>query len=197
MDFIIVHGSPGNGKTTIAKELHRRLESPWFEFGWIPEFTQKNPYTRITQKEEEQMSFENLVLVCKNYIAHGFENILLTDLDDIRMLDIPQVFKEYRYVIITLYSESDDVLKERILTRDNGNDFRNWEESLKTNQLILNRKTLPNEYRIRSDNQAPEQIGDIAMKILNEHTQNTSFHINDYNRGDYFTYIAGYSHEKL
>ena len=100
MDFIIVHGSPGNGKTTIAQELHRRLKSPWFEFGWIPEFTQKNPYSNISQKEEEQMSFENLVLVCKNYINHGFENVLLTDFDDIRMLDIPQVFKEYNYVII-------------------------------------------------------------------------------------------------
>ena len=197
MDFIIVHGSPGNGKTTIAQELHKRLQSPYFEFGWIPEFTQKNPYTNISQKEEEQMSFENLVLVCKNYINHGFENILLTDLDDIRMLDIPQVFKEYNYVIITLYSENDDVIKERILTRNSGNDFRNWEESIKINQLIMNRKTLPNEYRIRSDNQNPNQIGDIIIEILNEHKQNTYFCSNDYSKDNYFTYVSGYSHEKL
>ena len=101
------------------------------------------------------------------------------------------------YVIITLYSENDDVIKERILTRNNGNDFRNWEESIKTNQLIMNRKTLPNEYRIRSDNQNPNQIGDIIIEILNEHKQNTSFYSKDYNKDDYFTYIAGYSHEKL
>lgn len=197
MDFIIIHGSPGNGKITIAKELHKRLESPWFEFGWIAEFTQKNPSTKITQKEEEQMSFENLVLVCKNYQKHGFENILLTDLDDIRMLDIPQVFREYRYVIITLYSEDDGVIKERILTRDNGNDFRNWEESIRTNRLIMNRKTLPNEYRIRSDNQTPKQIEKIIVEILNEHRQNNSFNNNDYDKEDYYTYIAGYSYERL
>lgn len=196
MDIIVVHGSPGSGKTTIAQELHRRLESPWFEFGWIPEFTKKNPYTNISQRDEEQMSFENLVLVCKNYIKHGFENVLLTDFDDIRMLDIPQLFKEYNYVIITLYSENDDVIKERILARNNGNDFKNWEESIKTNQVVTNRKTLPNEYRIRSDNKNPNQIGDIIIKILNEHKQNNSFCISDYSKDDYFTYISGYSDEK-
>ena len=92
MDFIIIHGSPGNGKTTVVKEMHKRLEGPWFEFGWIPEFTKKNPYTNISQKEEEQMSFENLILVCKNYYKHGFENVLLTDLDDVRMLLSKNVF---------------------------------------------------------------------------------------------------------
>lgn len=60
----------------------------------------------------------------------------------------------------------------------------------------MNRKTLPNEYRIRSDNKNPNQIGDIIIKILNEHKQNNSFYIGDYNKDDYFTYISGYSHEK-
>lgn len=197
MDFIIIHGSPGNGKTTVAMEIHKRLEGPWFEFGWIPEFTKKNPYTNILQKEEEQMSFENLILVCKNYYKHGFENVLLTDLDDVRMLDIPEVFKDYDYVIVTLYSEEDAVIKERILTRDNGNEFRNWEQSVNTNRLIRNRRTLPNEYRIRSDNHTPEQIVDMITEILKNHIKTESFRLEKYDRSEYFTYIEGYSYENL
>ena len=90
MDIIMVHGSPGNGKTTIAAKLHEHFQSPWFEFGWIPEFRMLNPHTSITMREEEQLSFENVVLVAKNYVRHGFRNIILSDLDDVRMLDIPR-----------------------------------------------------------------------------------------------------------
>jgi adenylate kinase family enzyme len=196
MDFIIIHGSPGNGKTTVAQELHKRIESPWFEFGWIPEFTNKNPHTKITQKEEEQMSFENLLMVCKNYIKHGYDNVILTDFDDIRMLDFPVVFQEYKYIIITLFSENDEVIKNRILTRDNGNDFRDWQCSFNQNKKIINRKALPNEYRIRSDNQSVIQIADKIVELLKQHKQNNYFNINNYNKGDFTTYIAGYSHEK-
>ena len=95
MDIIIIHGSPGCGKTTVSGKLHEILKSPWFEFGWIPEFCMLNPQTEISCGDEEQISFENLVLVCHNYIKHGFENIVLSDLNDKRMLDIPTVFNGY------------------------------------------------------------------------------------------------------
>ncbi|MBJ6360722.1 AAA family ATPase [Paenibacillus sp. GCM10012307] len=84
VDFIIVHGSPGSGKTTLAKKLHEYYESPYFEFGWISEFRMLAPSIRSTQRQEEQLSFENLVAVAKNYNKHGYKNVILTDLDDVR-----------------------------------------------------------------------------------------------------------------
>lgn len=36
--FIFITGAPGAGKSTVAAILQRRLGTPLFEFGWIPEF---------------------------------------------------------------------------------------------------------------------------------------------------------------
>jgi len=196
MDFIIIHGAPGNGKTTIASMLHERLGAPWFEFGWIPEFTKLNPHTHITQAGEEQLSFENIVLVARNYRKHGYENVLLSDLNDARMLDIPIVFGDASYVIITLYSENGDVLRDRIMTRDNGNEYRNFEEALAINRMITERRLLPNEYRIRSDNQSPAQITERIQAIIASHTHNPDFNAEAYRREDFFSYIKGYSFEE-
>ncbi|MDF2542492.1 MAG: hypothetical protein K0S47_2210 [Herbinix sp.] len=190
MDVIVIGGSPGNGKTTIGSDLHKKYESPWFEFGWIPEFTMLNPHTRIGMKEEEQMTFENLVLVVKNYLKHGFENIILTDLNDMRMLDIPECFSEYNYVIFTLYSENDNVIKDRILNRDNGNEYKNYEKSIVTNRKIKARKLLPNEYKIRSDNATPSEIIDEISRLLLAHKKDSDFNLSDYNREDFSTYIT-------
>lgn len=84
-DFIIVHGSPGTGKTTLSRKMHDYFKSPYFEFGWIPEFRSLTPSIEITQRQEEQLTFENLILVAKNYNRHGFKNLIITDLDDVRM----------------------------------------------------------------------------------------------------------------
>ncbi len=97
--LIIAHGAPGCGKTTLAARLHKHFKSPWFEFGWIPEFTHKNPHTEISYRDEEQMSFENLMLVVENYICHGFENVILSDLNDIRIFDIAQRFLSVPHIV--------------------------------------------------------------------------------------------------
>ncbi len=169
---------------------------PWFEFGWIPEFTKLNPHTRISQSEEEQLSFENLILVCKNYKRHGYENVVLTDLSDARLLDIPTVFEDCSYAIITLYAENDEVLKERILNRNGGNDYRNYEESMAINRLIKSRKTLPNEFRICSDKQTPIEIGDKIIDMAEHHKPMNSFVLSEYNKDDFFSYIKGYSEQE-
>lgn len=196
MGVIVIHGAPGNGKSTVAKELHARWGCPWFEFGWIPEFTKLNPHTDITQALEEQISFENVVLVSKNYRKHGFEHVLLTDLNDARMLDIPVYFREDAYLIFTLYAEDDAVLKQRILLRENGNSYKDYEEAIAINQLVKRRRLLPNEYRLCSDVQTPVQIADQIQMMIAQHVHNPDFRATEHNPADYFSYIRGYSWEE-
>ena len=50
VEIIVIHGAPGCGKSTVAALLHEQLNSPWFEFGWIPEFTNLNPCVSISSK---------------------------------------------------------------------------------------------------------------------------------------------------
>jgi len=189
MDILVIHGSPGCGKTTICKNLHEILKSPWFEFGWIPEFTHLNPHTKILPKKEEQLVFENLILVAKNYIQHCFENILLSDLQDIRMLDIPTIFAQNSYAIITLYSECDATIKRRILERDSGNAYKNFKQAATINGMIKSRKRLPNEYRLRCDNQTVDEITAQVLEIIKSHKSGIAFDVNQYNPAHYFSYF--------
>lgn len=164
--IIVIHGAPGSGKSTTAALLHEKLRSPWFEFGWIPEFCHLNPHTEISFEEETEISFENLVLVVKNYVRHGFRNIIITDINfDSQIFSLPEVFSGLDYRLFTLYA-GDGTLKERILTRDNGNTYRDWESAWEANKLLTSRPLLPNETRICTENSGAAEVADRIMEEL-------------------------------
>ena len=146
-DIIFIHGAPGSGKSTVAQALHQQLNSPWFEFGWIPEFRQKGE-AFLTYEEEEQLSFENLCLVVRNYLRHGFCNIILTDLRDPVLHQALRRFSRRNYLLVTLWVRTEDVLKQRVLDETRLSGYRDWEEALALNQLYLSRPLLGNELRI-------------------------------------------------
>ena len=162
MPVIFITGAPGTGKSTVAAILHERLKCPWFEFGWIPEFRNLNPHTEISYEDEERMSFENLMLVTENYLRHGFENVILTDIREEFTDEVREKFGD-RVRVIVLYSTSDEVIRERVLGRDNGNEYRNADEAVEINRRFIERMPKEGEIRVRCDDVSAEEA---AQSVL-------------------------------
>jgi predicted kinase len=154
-DLIFIHGAPGAGKSTVARALHQRLKSPYFEFGWIPEFRHKGE-ADLSYAEEEQLAFENLCLVVRNYLRHGFSNIILTDLRDPILRQALRRFARRNYLLVTLIVHDDHVLKLRVLDETRPSSYRDFEEALALNQLYLTRPLLRDEIRIDVTDCEPE-----------------------------------------
>ena len=113
-EIVVIAGAPGSGKSTVAEALQRRLDSPMFEFGWIPEFRHTGRRD-LTYVEEESLAFENLILVVQNYVKHGFENIIITDLNNDYIGQLPRILATHNVLIVTLRLSDEDVLKTRVL----------------------------------------------------------------------------------
>ena len=122
----------------------------------------------MSYEQEELMTFETLSIVVKNYIRHGFEQIILSDLNDARFAELSTVFAGVDYVIVTLYTEDDAILKTRILTRDNGNEYRDWESAIRINQSVKASSLLPREYRICTDNRSREAVVSEILTLCKE-----------------------------
>ena len=146
-DIIFIAGAPGVGKSSVAKALQKKFASPCFEFGWIPEFRQKGDES-ISYQEEEGIAFENLVLVSKNYIKHGFNNIIITDLEDRRITELHRHFKKQKYILFTLTVDDDNILKSRVMAKTRTSKYRDHKTALRINQDILSRPLFANEIRI-------------------------------------------------
>ena len=153
----ILRGAPGTGKTSLAAELHKTLHCPWFEFGWIPEFRHLNPHTEISYEDEVALSTENLILVTKNYFAHGFEAVIVSDLEDERIPDFADAFSGIADVRILPLDCDDETRTNRILTRDNGNEYRDTEAAAEIAEKIR-RTPYTDERRIDSGNMTTEEL---------------------------------------
>jgi dephospho-CoA kinase len=161
-DLLVLAGAPGSGKTTVADLLYATLASPYIDFGYIREIHLDREWKNESSREE-QMSFENLVFILKNYIRYGYKNIIVTDLKDFRVQQIPELFAEHRYLIATMVIKSDDELALRIRNRNDG--WRDVEGALAWNKQIQERPLLIGEHRIDNTHNEPERTVNVILQI--------------------------------
>lgn len=115
------------------------------------------------------MSFENLTFIVRNYVHYGYKHVILNDLEDFRVQQIPDLFSDIGYIILDLIVESDDELKRRVLdpTRDSG--FRDHRASLAWNDRLKRRSLGKNEHRIDNSDRDPAQTMKIILRTIEEH----------------------------
>jgi dephospho-CoA kinase len=164
-DLFVIAGAPGSGKTAVADLLHRTLASPYIDFGHIREFHLDREW-KDQSPREEQMSFENLIYILKNYIRYGYKNIIVTDLQDFRVQQIPVLFAGHRYLIATLIISSDDELALRIEKRNDG--WRDVRRALVWNRQIQERPLLMGEHRIDNTHNEPKRTLEVILQSVKE-----------------------------
>ena len=165
-DIIFIAGAPGIGKSTIARYLQSKLNTPCFEFGWIPEFQDKGDGKPIGYVEEEAIAFENLSLVAKNYIKHGYKNIIINDLENKRIEQLSKVYANCKYIIISLYTKDEVTLKTRVLDTGRSSGYRDFEAALLTNRNIQKRVKFARENKLDVTNKLPDEILGEIINIL-------------------------------
>lgn len=115
------------------------------------------------------MSFENLTFIVRNYVRHGYKHVMVNDLEDSRVQQIPEVFSDIDYIIFDLIVGSDVELKQRVLdpTRDSG--FRDYRASLSWNDGLKRRALGKNEYRIDNTDRNPAQAIQAILQTIEGH----------------------------
>lgn len=162
---IFITGCPSSGKSSLAKLLQEKLKSPMFEFGWIPEFR----LLEIDQsyEDEEKLSFENLNLVTKNYIKHGYSNVIITDIHDNLIKLIPKIYKNYFYKIITLIPETEDLVIRINQRKIDQTGFSDIEAVLESNEYWI-KSVFKHQIKIYTKNLTLEDLLEQTLAILKE-----------------------------
>lgn len=154
--LIVIAGAPGSGKTTICKELHERFQSVYIDFGWLREFHLDLEWKKANPVEE-QMAFDNLVFILRNYIRHGYSHIIVTDFEDERVQQIPDLFAGEKFIIITLLVQDENEHRQRVLEPERDSGYRNYTAAIAWNRSINERPTLPNEIKFDNTGLTPEE----------------------------------------
>jgi len=164
--LVVVGGAPGSGKTTVSKLLYETLQSPMIDFGDLRNFHLDFLWKKAN-KQEEQMSFENIIYILKNYIRNGYKNVIVNDLQDFRIQQIPQIFENDDYMIVTLVLYDDEELKARVLNPSRDSGFRDVERALAWNQAVIERPALKNEYKLDNTVNRSEETAQEIINLIN------------------------------
>ncbi|MCL4836219.1 MAG: AAA family ATPase [Caldilineaceae bacterium] len=164
-DLLVVAGAPGSGKTTICRLLYAELGSAFIDFGHIRQFHLDNEWSNASEREES-MAFENLLSIVRNYFRHSYAPVIVTDLQDFRVQEIPIHFRHNDFVIATLVVNDDAELKRRVLIPERDSGYRDYASSIAWNRGIIERPAVQNEVKIDNTSADPARaVGRIRALI--------------------------------
>jgi chloramphenicol 3-O-phosphotransferase len=169
VDFIFVNGAPGAGKSSVCGLIQQDKSWPSIDFGCLRVFHLDRQWSNASA-EEEQMSFENLIFILKNYHRYGYKNVLVNDLKDERLQHLSKYLpnEEFKYLLVTLAVSDDEILKLRVLepTRDSG--FRNYERAIEWNRILVKRELYRDEVRLDNTNMTVKETADRVLEIVDQ-----------------------------
>lgn len=159
IDLLIVAGAPGSGKTTIAQLLHAEMGGALVDLGHLRQFHLDDNWSNASSREES-MAFENLLYIICNYFRHNYAPVIVTDLQDFRVQEMPVHFRHDDFIIATLVVHDDAELKRRVLIPERDSGYRDYARSIAWNQAIIDRPAVQNEVKI--DNTLSDPAGAVG-----------------------------------
>ena len=164
-DFIFIIGPSGVGKTTLAKGLFKHYNSVYFEQNMIPEFG--IPDNVDPGSYEEELLWESSIEMLKYFHKKGIKNIIALDFIDLRIREIPIIFKGKKFITLKLISSNYEQNKKQMLERGNG--LIDLELLEVSTRKIMNRQLLPNEVLIDVGGKSKEEILKEAINIIDNY----------------------------
>ena len=133
------------------------------DFGKLREFHLERDWSNQSAAEEE-IAFENLVFIVRNYLQRGYEHIIVEDLKDFRVQQMAEVFADAKPRIVTLVLRDGAELRRRIAQRNEG--WTNADGAVEINREILERGEMVGERKIDVSGKTPGQVAQEAMRVL-------------------------------
>ena len=166
MDYIFIIGPSAVGKTTLAKGLFEHYRGVLLEQNMVPEFAIPD-HTDDPGLFEETLCWENVLLQLRFFHEKGLKNIVAADFDDIRVRELPLVFKGSDFVILRLVSGKPEQIRHQMICRnenEGGLFLPDYVE--RANSVIKERKLLPNEALIDVAGKTKEEVLMEAIRMI-------------------------------
>ena len=189
LDFIFITGPSAVGKSTLAKELYKRLGGVYIEQNTVPEFTVP-PYVLDEGAYEERVCWGCVLRQAEYFKGIGMRNIVILDFDDLRTRELPLIFKGQRFLILRLFSSDPEQIKTQMIHRaKNGGGLFDLTRAERMNRKISRRPLLPNELSIDVAGKTAPQVLDEAYAAVKGFEPLTDYDYLPGDMNDYYSWV--------
>ncbi len=163
-ELIVIAGAPGTGKSTLARQLQQRWpRAPYIELSSFREFHLREADWSDQSVEDEEVAWENLVFCVRTYARRGWTPVIVTDLREQRVQQVPGQFGDLQFAILTLVA-NDETIRERVGARTEG--FVAVDKALAWNHGVRERDVIVNETKIDVHALTPVALADVAVTAV-------------------------------